>query len=646
MKKRTLAFALALCACLALAGCKDKAKDDVQSGLETSADGNIIYTDKNGNKHHVTFDRGDETATEIEMPAVSFDAEMVSGTYDGTADATVTLCGDSATVDGSGVQVDGSTVTFVAQGTYLVSGALQGQLVIDTPDAEKVKLILCGVSVTNTQGPAMLVNTAQKKVILYSAKDSVNLFSDGTDYYTEAEDGTTGGLPNACIWSAEDLKLDGEGSIYITGNCDNGINTKDDLEIAGGNLYVSAIGAGVRGNDSVTVSGGYVHVLSSAGDGIKTSNTDEGKGDFVISGGEVYIDCFGDGISSSASLSVTGGTIAIQTTGTVDASAASSTTNSGWSGPGGGRPGGGGGHGGPGGMNEGNPNKSSTSAKGLKSVGLLHISGGSITVDSADDAIHSDSAVQIDDGNLYLSANDDGIHGEQSAMISGGVIEIAKSYEGIEAIEITVNGGTIRLTASDDGFNACGGTSMMGGGFGRPGQTDSSTTSSDETPLLTFNGGYTVVNASGDGIDSNGCINVTGGTVIVYGPTDNGNGPIDHGDARTDQLTVSGGMLLAIGSSGMADTAVGDNYGVLAFATRASFPGGTTMGIFDSDGKLVLAFESPKAFASVVYSSADIASGETYSIGYNGTIGGTLQDSIAKDGTYEGYTELGEIQAE
>ena len=48
----------------------------------------------------------------------------------------------------------------------------------------------------------------------------------------------------------------------------------------------------------------------------------------------------------------------------------------------------------------------------------------------------------------------------------------------------------------------------------------------------------------------------------------------------------------------------------------------------------------------MVYSSADIASGETYSIGYNGTIGGTLQDGIAQGGTYEGYTELGEIQAE
>lgn len=645
-----LAICLCVGLCVALTTCQHNKDEKTPSGLETTPDGEIIYTDKDGNKHTVSFDDGSQSATEIPLPEAEFAKDAVSGTYEGTLDATVTLQGDTATVDGSGVQTDGNKITFTSQGTYLLCGTLQGQIIVDTPDTEKVKLILNGVSVACADGPALLVNTAAKKVVLYSAQGSVNLFSDGTGYYTEPEDGTSSGLPNACIWSAEDLKFDGQGEIYITGNCDKGINTKDDLEIAGGKVYVSAIGAGVRGNDSVTITGGYLHVTSSTGDGIKTSNTDEGKGNLTVSGGEVYVDCFGDGISASAALTVSGGSISICTEGMVDASASPAP----WSmeRPGGGPGGGGPGGGGPGGMNEGNPNKSSTSAKGLKSVGLLLITGGNITVDCTDDALHSDSASQIDDGNLYLSASDDGIHAEQSVMINGGAIEIKKSYEGVEAINITVNGGTIRLTASDDGFNACGGTSMMGGpggggGFFGPGQsTESSSEASDETPLLTFNGGYTIVNASGDGIDSNGCINVTGGTVIVYGPTNNGNGPIDHGDARTDQLTISGGTLLAIGSSGMADTAVGQDYGVLAFAMRSSFEGGTTMGIFDADGKLIFAFESPKAFASVVFSSPDVKSGKTYTVGYGGTINGTLQDGICKDGTYTAYTELGEIRAE
>ncbi len=640
MIKRILSLGLCTLVCIALAAC-NQGKDEQPegSGLETAPDGTVIYTDSNGNQYNVTFDDGKETATEIEFPAVDFAQEVVAGSYDGEYDAAVILDGYTASASGRGVQVDGNTVTFTTQGTYLITGDLTGQLVVDTPDAEKVKLILNGVSVICTDGPALQVNAAQKKVVLYSAAGSVNLFADGTDYYTETEDGSSSGLPNACIWSDEDLKFDGEGSIYITGNCDKGINTKDDLEICGGHVYVSAVGTGVRGNDSISVSGGYLHVSSSAGDGIKTSNANEGKGSFTFSGGEIYIDCFGDGISSAADLTVSDGTVVIRTEGTVDASASSQSTSY-W---GGGRPGGGG----PGGMQEGNSNKSSTSAKGLKAVGLICITGGNVTVDCTDDAIHSDSAVQIGNGNLYLSASDDGIHGEESVLIGGGTIEIAKSYEGIEAVEITVNGGTIRLTASDDGFNACGGVSMMGGGFGPGKSSDSTSSSSDETPLLTFNGGYTVVNAGGDGIDSNGCIVMTGGTVIVFGPTDNGNGPIDHGDNRSDLLTVSGGTLLAIGSSGMADTAVGQNRAVIAFMTRASFGADTTMAVLDKDGNVVFAFCAPKAFASVVLSTGDLVAGESYTVVYDGTLSGTLQDGILQaGGTMTDYTELGEIQAE
>ena len=661
MKKNTiiisisafLAICLCISLCVALTTCKGNNEDErSQSSLETTPDGEIIYTDKDGNKHKVSFDDGKESATEIPLPDVKIAQSPILGTYQGTVDACVTLTGSTATVDGSGVQVDSNKVTFTSEGTYLLSGELKGQIIVDTPDTEKVKLILNGVSVSCADGPALLVNKAQKKVVLYSACDSVNLFSDGTDYYAEAEDGSSAGMPNACIWSAEDLKFDGEGEIYITGNCDKGVNTKDDLEITGGKIYVNAIGAGMRGNDSVSVEGGYVYVCSSAGDGIKTSNTEDGKATFTISGGEVSVDCFGDAISSASSLSVLGGSISVKTHGTLEQTAIPSDRSADrpGGGPGGG-PGGSPGGSGPGGMNEGNPNKSSTSAKGLKSSGLLLITGGNITVDCTDDAIHSDSAVQIDKGNLYLSAADDGIHGEQSAMINGGVIEIVNSYEGVEAIDITVNGGTIRLVSSDDGFNACGGTSMMGGpgggGFFAPGQSaDTSSADSDETPLLTFNGGYTIVNASGDGIDSNAQIVITGGTVIVYGPTNNGNGPIDHGDARTDQLAISGGTLLAIGSSGMANTAIGQDFGVIAFATRSSFPADTTMGIFDADENLIFAFKSPKAFASVVFSSASVKSGAQYIVGYDGTISGSLQDGICKDGTYTDYTELGEIQAE
>ncbi|RYD04943.1 hypothetical protein N752_12205 [Desulforamulus aquiferis] len=59
-----------------------------------------------------------------------------------------------------------------------------------------------------------------------------------------------------------------------------------------------------------------------------------------------------------------------------------------------------------------------------------------------------------------------------------------------------------------------------------------------------------MINASGDGIDSNGSLYMDGGTVLVNGPTNNGNGPLDH-----DRMAeITGGTLVAAGSSGMART--------------------------------------------------------------------------------------------
>ena len=175
MKKNTiiisisafLAICLCISLCVALTTCKGNNEDEgSQSSLETTPNGEIIYTDKDGNKHKVSFDDGSQSATEIPLPDVKIAQNPIPGTYQGTLDACVTLTGSTATVDGSGVQVDGSKVTFTSEGTYLLSGELEGQIIVDTPDTEKVKLILNGVSVSCAYGPALLVNTAAKKVIL------------------------------------------------------------------------------------------------------------------------------------------------------------------------------------------------------------------------------------------------------------------------------------------------------------------------------------------------------------------------------------------------------------------------------------------------------------------------------------------------
>lgn len=571
------------------------------------------------------------------------------GDYTATGETVISL-GDVISITGEGAVAEGTTVTVTKAGTYLISGSLaDGQLVVDTADESKVTLLLNGASLACSTGPAILVRTAPKKVVIFTAENSVNILSDGLGYVIPDEEQVEGEIyPNACIYSCEDLELNGGGELHIKGNADKGINTKDDLKIKSGTVTVTSVGAGIRANDSLELSGGTVTV-NAGGDGVKTANTEAtGKGYLTVTDGALYITAKGDGLSAATDLTVSGGNMVLTTTDTdgVVLKEFEGNPTSGSMGGGFGRPGGM--------MGESSADKAAISAKGLKAAGNLTVSGGKITIVAQDDGIHSDTNVHISNGMIHIRAADDGIHAEKELTVSGGVLTVAQSYEGLEALHINILGGTNRITASDDGANA---TNGMGGGFGGPGGTppggfpggrprsgDTETTSTD-TPLLNFAGGYNVFNAAGDGIDSNGNIVISGGTVIVYGPTDNGNGPIDSGDGGYS-VTISGGMLLAVGSSGMAESAENAGQAVLAASWRGTgLSAGELIGITDESGKVLAAFELPKAISSIVFSSADLSAGETYSIVGGGSTTGTATDGVIDPSTYTGYESMGEIEA-
>ncbi len=633
---RTAALlALTLALTSAMTACKDGKNSDTQT------DPTAVVEPVTGNSA-VTAEP--ETAPEAVIAEVP-----VAGSYTAEVDTVITL-GDSIAIQGSGASAEGSVVTVTSAGTYLISGTLKGgQILVDTADEEKITLILNGVSVACSDGPAVLIKSAPKKVGFYTAAGSVNIFSDGSGYVVPDEEQVEGEIyPNACIYSCEDMDFDGEGELHVVGNADKGINSKDDIKIKGGTLVLTSVGVGIRGNDSVTVRGGTVTV-EAGGDGIKSANTEtEGKGFLTVEGGSLFVTAKGDGLSAATDLTVKGGNLVLTTTDTdgvvLDESKGNSTNSSGFGFSGmGGRPGGM--------MGESSADKASISAKGLKAAGVLTISGGRITVVAQDDGLHSDGDVVISDGTIHIRAADDGVHAEGELTISGGVLTVAQSYEGLEALRINVLGGTNRITASDDGANA---TDGSGGGMmgGRPGgmggfwggSSSNGATSSGETPVLTFAGGYTVFDAAGDGIDSNGNIVMTGGTVLVYGPTDNGNGPIDFGDGGYG-MTISGGTFLAVGSSGMAESAENAGQAVLAAYWRGGLSAGETIGITDKDGRVIAAFELPKAISSIVFSSSRLVAGETYTIVGGGTTSAAVTDGVIDPAAYTGYEAMGEIEA-
>ncbi len=278
------------------------------------------------------------------------------------------------------------------------------------------------------------------------------------------------------------------------------------------------------------------------------------------------------------------------------------------------------------------------SAKGLKSNGAMTISGGSITIDAQDDALHAAGDIIIGGGVLTLKSGDDGVHSDAVLTISGGDVTVAESYEGLEGWSIVITGGDVRVTADDDGLNASGDGGDMG--FGR--WRMQSEESDMELCELWISGGTLTVDAQGDGIDSNGDLYIEGGVVIVNGPTNSGNGAIDSGSESGGACSVSGGTVLALGAVGMAE-------GFDQSSAQASFMltlgqtlrAGGVLRILDESGNVLIEHTAVKDAQSVVFSCPALAVGQTVTVEAGGASQSVTLDSIASNGRAGGGSGRG-----
>ena len=99
--------------------------------------------------------------------------------------------------------------------------------------------------------------------------------------------------------------------------------------------------------------------------------------------------------------------------------------------------------------------------------GYFYLESGTLDITAADDAIHTTGDITMVGGDVTINTGDDGIHSDAGVNISGGTILAKECYEGIEALTIDVSGGDVTIYPQDDGFNANGGSGdMFGGGMG------------------------------------------------------------------------------------------------------------------------------------------------------------------------------------
>ncbi len=232
-------------------------------------------------------------------------ASDVLGEDDTSSVTTVNLSGDTADISGIGASVRDGYLVITAGGTYSLSGSFNGGIIVDIPAVAKAHLIFRGIEITSDAYSALAVICADK-VIITLADGTVNKLTDGTSY-TYAYSTTV--IPNACLFSKDDLTINGTGTLEVTGRFNNGISTKDDLTILGGNIRVNAANHGIRGNDYVLITDGNIDVTCKK-DGIKSSNdTDKTKGFMFITGGTITIKAEDDALQAVTALYVTGGNI-------------------------------------------------------------------------------------------------------------------------------------------------------------------------------------------------------------------------------------------------------------------------------------------------------------------------------------------------
>lgn len=580
-----------------------------------------------------------------------------------TANATlVTLTDSSAIAKGkyTGYEIDGTDVSITAAGTYVFSGNCDNGSITVKKGVTGVTIVLNGLTLTNDDSAAITLNkTAEASLI--AAAGTTNTVAD-----TEGANDENAAVK---VKSGAALAIGGKGTLTVDGNAKNGIKGAADavITVAEGKLNINAADDGLSCDDELNITGGTLSITA-GGDAVKaspdtgdTENPDTTSlGNVTIKGGTLTLNAAEDGVQADGDLTISGGTFHVKTNG----GHTTALTDD------------------------------SASCKGFKAGKTLTVTGGTLTVDSADDALHASTDVTISGGTLTLATGDDGVHADNDLVIgtkgasstTTPKINITASYEGLEGTTVTVYSGDIDVAASDDGVNAA--SSQLG--------------ERSDKYAINIAGGDLYIDAGSDGLDSNNDISMTGGKVEVYGADAMMDAAIDYDGT----FTLSGGTLFGAGmepsagtqayiavgetspSGGMGGgpngqgggqgmTPPGDANGTTDgnrptppnFSGNTSTDGtftpptkpsggkadskpsgnlpnresalgikeGSVITVQDSSGKTLCTATALGSMSSVIFSSADIKEGETYTVLVDGTSVGTAE---AKLGTTDSSSSM------
>ncbi len=584
--------------------------------------------EENASEKSVEYASFEEVAAAFDASALNLEYSKrdMDASFDESSATKITLSGDSASVSGSGAAAEGSTVTISTAGTYIVSGNLtDGSITVTTSENDKVQIVLNSVKIASSSGPAIDIQSADKCFITL-AEGTQNSLSDGSAFTSEDA--------NACIYATCDLTINGSGSLDVSGNYRHGVFSKDDLVVYGGSINVSAVEDGLNGKDSVKIGAGDISIDSGA-DGVKSSkSTNPEKGFVYVSGGSLSIDAEDDGIQAKTYLCIAGGSIEIDAADDALHSDLEGALNGGLTS-----------------VRSGDDafhcemklevNDRSFVAEACNEgyeAEQVVVNGGDTNICALDDAMNA-SAADLSDDSESSDADTStiapsGEPGANAAQLDGsiGVPDASSANADSNGQQNTApqgagqqDGATSPELPSDDG--AQGGQAgeassdlgqapdaqgRMERGGQAPGGQGGAPGASDSNCLIQINGGKVMLDSQGDGVDSNGNVEITGGTLLVNGPSSDGDGAFDY----DGEAMISGGTVFVAGAVGMAQSFTS---GTQAFAlVQASGSAGNVIEATDADGNVIATLTATKAFGCVLVSGAGVSDGDTITVSVDG----------------------------
>ena len=565
--------------------------------------------------------------------------------------ADIRLENGSAAILGTGAELADGILSITEPGRYRLEGSLTGRIEVRSSGA--VELVFCGLSVQG-DSVALYAKSGESLTVTLASDFGQSSLSQSSD----SEDA-------AVILSNIPLTVNGSGSLLLQG-ASGGVIAKGSLTVAGGSIGVLCGGNGLQAKDSrsdsgsILLSGGNLTVQA-GGDALKAASieiagglvslsardegadaealvlsggqlslTSQGNGakanTITVSGGSLTLNAALDGLHALEMLQISGGELSLTCGG--GGGDAINTVDSGsgmmMGGPGRGR----------GASAEATTTTTTAvtadvSAKALKSDGDISVTGGCITVSSADDSIHAAGRVTVDEGQITLVSNDDGIHADEAIVINGGTILVEDCFEGIEASNITLNGGDTDIFSVNDGLNT------TSGEMGFPPFGGSSSSS-----LFEMNGGTLDIVITGnmmnlgDGVDANGSFIMNGGYLTastVGGTMENG---LDSGS----NFVVNGGIIAASGNAGMQESAAATSTQCTAVLSLNGYVyGGTECTVTDSEGKVLLTYTPANACTCIIVSHPDFEIGGSYTL----TAGSLSQSFSFSSVSYSSSGEMG-----